>query len=400
MHHAQECTSTIPRDDCCRLRSVVRKIIPIAVETKQAVHVDHRHMELIIKPTEKCNFKCTFCSSTNITDDKDMTLDLEQVYRFLEKYPNTGTIIVNGGDPLMVPPSYYWELLDYIEAHNLPTTLSLTTNLWAFKVKPEKWEQLFKHERVGVATSFNYGDTRRVTATQVFTEAMFWEISNLFLERVGYRPDFISVINDDNEDTAIDNVRLAKQMDVECKLNYAMASGDQIYPYQLSKIYQIYSQVYDNDLWKWEYNTKVLMRRLSTGAGSCPQNRSCDSGIRCIQPSGDYYSCGSFGDDREYPIQFEQEMTGVVALPLQIDVDLLSMKVECLTCPMFDICNGCRKTIRDTKRAGMVESHCSLMKTLSSKLISINDECQHMVLDLLPKNNERRYEHCSDSVTR
>jgi molybdenum cofactor biosynthesis enzyme MoaA len=25
-------------------------------------------MELIIKPTEKCNFKCTFCSSTHLTE--------------------------------------------------------------------------------------------------------------------------------------------------------------------------------------------------------------------------------------------------------------------------------------------------------------------------------------------
>jgi radical SAM protein with 4Fe4S-binding SPASM domain len=373
------------------------KIIPISAASPV---VDHRHMELIIKPTEKCNFKCTFCSSTNITDDKDKTLDLAQIFRFLEKYPNTGTIIVNGGDPLMVPISYYWDILKYIEDHQLKTTLSLTTNLWAFKVKPEKWEGLFRHERVGVSTSFNYGDTRRITDTEIFTEDIFWEVSDLFLERVGYRPDFISVINDANEDTAIDNVRLAQRMDVECKLNYAMASGEQSTPYQLSKIYRLYTQIYDEGLWPWEYNTKVMMKRLSGIASSCPQNRSCDSGIRCLQPSGDYYSCGSLGDDREFPINFEQEMLGAVILPLQRELELVSMKSECFTCPMFDICNGCKKTIRDTKRAGMVEDHCSLMKTIAGKIIQINETNNNTILDLLPKTGERRYESCSDSITR
>lgn len=375
----------------------MHKIIPIAAPTPV---VDYRHMELIVKPTEKCNFKCTFCSSTNITDDKDRLLDLDQIYRFLQKYPNTSTIIINGGDPLMVPINYYWKLIDYLDRHNLKATLSLTTNLWAFRANPDKWEKLFQHERVGVTTSFNYGDTRRVTETQVFTEELFWEVSDLFLERIGYRPDFISVITDANEDTAINNVRLARKMNVECKLNYAMSSGDQSTPYQLSKVYKLYTQVYDEGLWPWEYNTKVMMRRLTAKTSSCPQSRECDSGIRCLQPSGDYYSCGSFGDDREYAINFEQEMMGEAARPLQVEFDLVSMKQECFTCSMFDICNGCRKTIRDTKRAGMVESHCSLMKTIAEKITSINDENRDTVIDLLPKDKERRYESCSDSITR
>lgn len=376
----------------------MREVIPIIPIQRFAgpVKTDRRHMELIIKPTEKCNFSCTFCSSTNITDDKDMVLDLDHVFRFLEKYPNTGTIIINGGDPLMVPPKYYWAILDYIETHNLLTTLSFTTNLWAFKVRPEKWEPLFKHERVGVTTSFNYGDTRRVDANTVFTEEMFWEISDMFLERIGYRPDFISVITDENEDMAIENVRLAKEMNVECKLNYAMASGVQGTPYQLSKIYKLYTQVYEQGLWKWEYNTKVMMQRLSGKASACPQNRACDTGIRCLQPSGDYYSCGSLGDDREYAIPFEQEMVGNIFTPLQQDFNLLSMKDECMTCPMFDICNGCRKTIRDTKRANMVEEHCSLMKQIAPTIIDINNSNKNHHLDLLPKTNERKYEPCAD----
>lgn len=353
---------------------------------------DMRQMELILKPTEACNFKCTFCSSTNITDDKALRLDLEHVYTFLKRFPNTSTIIINGGDPLMVPVSYYWELIEHLDKHNLPATLSFTTNMWAFYKRPEKWTELFRHPRVGVSTSFNYGDTRRITDDEVFTEEIFWKVSDKFLEAVGYRPDFISVITDENEDTAIDNVRLAQKMNVECKLNYAMASGVQSAPYQLSKIYKIYTELVALNLWPWEYNTKQMMSRLQGKTNSCPQNRSCDEGIRCLQPSGDYYSCGSFGDDRLYAIDFKAEMQGVVAAPLQTAPELFALKDECLGCPMFSVCNGCRKTVHDMKRSGIVEDHCKLMKTIAPTIIDINEQYANARIDLQPKTGDRKYD--------
>lgn len=339
-------------------------------------------MDLILKPTELCNFKCTFCSSTDITDDKSVILDLDYVYSFLDRYPDTDTIIINGGDPLMVKPSYYWDIIKYLDDNNLPATISFTTNLWAFYKKPSMWEELFRHKRVGVATSFNYGDTRRITDAQVFTEDIFWKVSNLFLERVGYRPGFISVINDTNEDTAINNVLLAKRMGVECKLNYAMASGIEHAPYLLSKMYKIYADVYNQGLWPWEYNTKQMMHRLTRKSSSCPQNRDCDSGIRVLQPSGDYYSCGAFGDDRQYPINFFKDVSlGDKQHPLKRAPELVCLKTECLTCPMFQICNGCKKTISDLKRHDLVEPHCVIMKSIAPTIISINQANEHTHCD-------------------
>ncbi len=325
-------------------------------------------MELILKPTELCNFACTFCSSTNIApeDDRNITLDLDYVFKFLKRFPNTNTIIINGGDPLMLDPSYYWRIIEHLEEHGYPSNLSFTSNLWPFLKKPEKWKELFRHPRVGVTTSFNYGDTRRITPTRVFTEEDFWEVSDAMLEHVGYRPDFISVITEDNIDTAIDNVLLAQRMDVECKLNYAMASGVQGKPFMLGKMYQVYVEVAKRGLAKWEFNTKQMVQRLIGGGTSCPQNRSCDEGIRAMNPGGDYYSCGSLADDKVYPIRFVDEVinNGPTQTPLQNDLLLDSMHSGCYACPNFLICNGCRKTIKDHKQHNMVEEHCGIMKSL------------------------------------
>lgn len=331
-------------------------------------------MELIIKPTIACDFSCSFCSSSEISDTSGSKLDITYIKQFLKRFPETNTIIVNGGEPLMMKPSYYWEIIEHLDSINSHATLSFTSNLWNFYNNPSKWVELFKHPRIGISTSFNYGDTRTIAPTVPYTEKMFWNVSNRFLELIGYRPDFIAVINDDNYDTALDHIFLAKSMEVECKLNYVMASGRQSKPLILAKIYQIYLLIIELGLEDYEYNSKQLLKRLSTGNTTCPQNRNCDSGIRALNPDGnsEYYSCGSIADDRDgYSISFEEEMSGKLFTPLNDDPLLNSLKSECLTCPLFKICNGCFKTIKDMKEHNIVEDHCKIMKSIESQILNL-----------------------------
>lgn len=342
-------------------------------------------MDLIIKPTEACNFHCTFCSSTNISPEHTRVLDLKRVDEFLTRFPNTNTIIVNGGDPLMVPPSYYYQLIDIVETHGLNIPISLTTNLWAYYKKPILWRELFSHPLIQIGTSFNYGNTRLITPTRPLTDVIFKDICYMFRDDFGYVPDFISVITEENESTAIDNVLLAKELNVVCKLNYGMKSGAQTVPYMLGKIYRTYVKIHQMSLTPWEYNTQQLVKRLSHGNTTCPQNRSCDSGIRCIQPAGDYYSCGAFGDDGEYQISFEEEMVGPLVLPLN-QSEIFSLKDECISCPLFDICNGCKKTIKDMKSQGMefISSHCKIMKSLENDILHMNGLKKEYSLNSIP----------------
>jgi radical SAM protein with 4Fe4S-binding SPASM domain len=115
-----------------------------------------------------------------------------------------------------------------------------------------------------------------------------------------------------------------------------------------------------------------MINRLKGHLTTCPQNRECDGGIRTLQPSGDYYSCGAFGDDRQYSIDFEKEMTGEKIFPLRFQLELQSLKQSCFTCPMFQICNGCKKTIKDIKDHNLVETHCYKMKQLAPSIIEAN----------------------------
>jgi len=274
-------------------------------------------------------------------------------------------------------------IIEYLDKHDLKTNISLTTNLWPFYKNPDKWVKLFNHPRIGICTSFQYGGGRLKGDLTEYTEEDFWQVSNTMLKLCGYRPSFITVITEENEDQAIKNVELAQQMNVVCKLNYALSSGPPVKfkgiimgqegrPYQLSKIYKIYVEIWRLGLAPWEFNTTQMMKRLKGYGTTCPQTRDCDSGIRTLQPSGDYYSCGAFGDDRQYSIDFEKEMSGKKIFPIRNQEELQSLKQSCYTCPMFEICNGCRKTIKDLKDHNMVEAHCQLMKTIAPDIIEAN----------------------------
>jgi len=220
-----------------------------------------------------------------------------------------------------------------------------------------------------------------VTPSVEFTEEMFWRISDLMLERVGYRPGFIAVITEDNCDTALDTVRLAKRMGVECKINYAVASGSQqSTPFLLGRVYKIYLDIFKAGLAEWEFNTKqmsIRVKGIPTLHTVCPLTRDCDLGIRNLNPNGTYYSCGAFGDDHfedkgKYAIDFKKEvLEGGFYRPLKEQYDLQAMKSECYTCPMFQICNGCYKTVKDYKRLGVVEEHCALMKANAPEILAM-----------------------------
>lgn len=336
-------------------------------------------MDLIIKPTQRCNFKCSFCSSTNISksNNKKDDLDINNIFSFLKRFPDTKNIIVNGGDPLVMSPNYYKEILDFIDKNSLKVRISLVTNLWDYYINPNKWSKIFKNKNIHIATSFNLGDTRKITDRRIFTKEIFIRVINMFKKDFGYTPSFISVISEQNKDSAIENVLIAKELNVECKLNYAFSSGRESICFPIGKMYNIYLDIYEQGLQEFEYNTKQMLKRLNgEETTTCPQNRKCDEGIRNLQPTSstgyNYSSCGSFGDDQEYGIDFEKEMKGDFFKPLQSAIELQYQKEECLSCPNFNICNGCYKTVRDLKKNDLVEESCKEMKKFRKRAIDLN----------------------------
>ena len=330
-------------------------------------------MDLIIKPTMACQFKCTFCSSNNIS--KEHTLfDLNILRPYLEKY-NIGTVIINGGDPLMVPPSYYFELDKLLDEYgHTDVYVCLTTNLWDYYEHPDKWRPLFKKHGFRIMNSFQYGNQRLKPDGTPYTEEDMMKIMDMYEKDRGERFSFLAVISEENEDTVIKTVELAKRLGTVCRINPAVQSGrsKQYYPHW--KMMQHYINIYKAGLMKYEHNTQQVINKILNGKTAvCPWNNECLSGIRCFNPEGLVHPCGAFGDnhytaDKTYELSEYDEQ--------EIARDYPYIKSECITCDNFLLCNSCHKNIHDIKVNGDEEEHCSNMKRIMSSFKK-EELCQH-----------------------
>lgn len=324
-------------------------------------------MDLVIKISDKCNFKCDFCSSNMIAaNHKD--LPLWKVTSYIVDHPQVRNIIVNGGDPLCVDPEWYWNLLYWLEETKRDINISFTTNLWDFYKHPEKWEELFK-EHISVCTSFQYGDERKLATGEVFTEDMFVEIFNMFEERIGYKLKFIAVQNHKNASYALATVELAKRLGTTCRINPALKSGRTEFPYPFHLMMRTWLDIIDAGLGEYEDNCKLLKDVWAGNDTECPFNSRChdsEFGIRCMSPDGSVHICPAIADDIMKGIDEAYVDGSGKKIPFK---DIL-IKAECATCKNFKLCNSCKKRIIDIHSMGenYLNEHCTHMKAMIPRM--------------------------------
>jgi MoaA/NifB/PqqE/SkfB family radical SAM enzyme len=319
-------------------------------------------VELILKLRSSCNFNCKFCSADDVRVNNYDYIP-EQIKDVLKILQVDG-LIITGGEPLMVSPEYLIELID-IAGPNCKN-MSLTTNLKDFYLNPDKWTEFFKLPRIGVCTSFNYGNTRMWDKDIIYDENMFINVIELFKERIGYVPTFISVISSENEDTALDNVYLAKRLGTRCRLNNALKVGKQSTHYPRYKIFQLYLKIIELGLEEFEVNT------IERSVGRCGYNTNgrCQSSIRAayVDVNGilHHSSCedilNSLSIDLEIPIDVKRP-DSMEIFPSYNE----TITNKCMSCELCRLCNGCRSQREQSKT---VPEHCEEMTRMKKQIIN------------------------------
>lgn len=314
-------------------------------------------MELIIKPTGRCNFNCTFCSSANL-DIAHPTSVPDPIKELIKKLkPNN--IIVTGGEPLTINPEYYLELQELSNCH-----IGFTSNMKDFYLHPEKWERIVKDPNFGFITSFNYGDTRRWDEETPYTEEKFMEVTKLFKEVSG-KPSlpFIAVIDESNEHLALDHVYLAKKLNTMVKLNGATKIGRCGKNYPKYKMIQTYLKIIELGL--DDYEMTCHDREL----GRCAFNINflCHTGTRCcyVDTSGKLHY-GICDDELSAGVEIPMDTN----FPLDIH-PIIPKKDEyihdkCIYCELFRFCHGCPAHRVHAKE---FPEHCDEMLKMKDELI-------------------------------
>jgi radical SAM protein with 4Fe4S-binding SPASM domain len=317
-------------------------------------------MELIIKPTSKCNLNCKFCAASELNIQYTPRYVPPQIKDIINVLKPDG-IIITGGEPLCCNPEYYEELLTLCDCN-----IVFTTNLKDFWMKPDKWTPLFNNKRIRVGTSFNYGNTRLWDRRTVYDDVMFKGVINLFKDRVGYAPPFIAVMNEDNEDTYLKHVLLAKELGTYCRLNNALKMGRQGTHYPRYKVFKMWIDIIHMGLGDYEQNC------FERSNGMCPinSNNMCESAIRTIYVDVDgdvhYSNCEdklNLNDGREIPI----DITRPIQEPNTIKYDE-AISHKCLSCELYNICNGCTTNREAAKKD---PEYCLEMLKLKNDIIGL-----------------------------
>lgn len=312
-------------------------------------------MELIAKTTQKCDMACTFCAASGCKEHIGV-LEPVKIAEAADML-HIKSIILAGGENLTLPVSYFEKLLSITQDD---IKIELVTNLKDFYLHPDKWETLFRNPRIYVSTSFNYGAKRRWDKEIVYDESLFRKVMKLFNDRIGYTPMFIAVIDQDNIDTWLKHVLLAKELDTTCRLNNALKIGRETKYFPRSKLYKIYTQIVDLGLDQYEVSARDRKK------GHCPENGNllCQSTIRVIKkmPDGSikYFACDDDSNRNTNGFNTLKPM-----LPKESCLTKL-LKAECSYCPLCRLCNGCQSNQQQIED---VESYCREMKSIQNKLI-------------------------------
>ena len=326
-------------------------------------------MQLILRVTNRCNFKCDFCSASELSQRSD--LPIEKAIEMIQHY-RPDSVMLEGGDPLVCKPSYIKAILDYIDKEETINELGITTNLWDFWKRPEKWVDIFKHPKVSVCTSFQYGNKRKLNDQVIFDAQLFEKVYSKFVHLVGKRINFIAVLDEDNEQYVYDTVNLAKRLNIYCKINPAFASGRCDHNYSYYKAIEHYTNIILNGDGDVVDNCYTLMRVVMNQNidKSCPHIRHCSDVFRIVSPDEVVTNCSIFGMSFEQ-IKLDKQLKWIDKERKEIDVidnfpTLVSEK--CLSCRCFDICNGCRIKIEEIRNMQNLNQHCDVIKSCYDKI--------------------------------
>ena len=323
-------------------------------------------MDIVINPTSACNFACKFCAASNMQSNR---LTSKQTIDLLSKFKDTlRMIVINGGDPLMMDPQYYYDIMNWCRTELMRMVpISMTTNLLDFYTHPEKWIGLFKEKEVGIITSFQYGDKRGYIKDGKFItydEKKFREISDSFLSYIGYRPSFIYVVDQDNEQYLEKAIELALELGIECKINKSVTYGRQKTYYPRYKLFNRYL-----DLIR-KYGKFVLMddsiqfNRFFDGLPMtmCDLNRYCYSNMSTITTDAKIVSCPNLAYIDKEEISSKYDIIRDEYNRYRFRTKYYSIRTECKECEYFDMCNSCAVYIKEVRDNNDESNYCSEMK--------------------------------------
>ena len=178
-----------------------------------------KQINILVKPTHQCNMRCKYCFHEKY-GYSDELLDVNKFKKFIKllcgEYDFIN-VVWHGGEPLLVPLSFYEEAYDFCNAQNSHFLFTIQTN--GTLITQDNID-FFRKRNTNFGLSFD-------GLTNEYTRSYTIEILNniKLLQANGFRPGAILVVNQKNVFQLIEEYHFFDSMNVGLKLNPIFIDG-------------------------------------------------------------------------------------------------------------------------------------------------------------------------------
>ncbi|WP_205961139.1 hypothetical protein [Psychromonas sp. SP041] len=262
---------------------------------------------IIAKPTKDCNADCSYCSTP---PDHEGGWSFEQFKvmfdRIHPQVSENATWIWHGGEPMLLGPDFYVKTAAYAKSIKPNLKFALQSNLLLYTTN--KWKKVFEDVFGGeISTSYDPDAQNRTIkgSTEAYTRQFYKKMENV--QRDGFRPLVIGTYTEETAHYALKMYETSKargEQSFSLRYNYRYPAGrvkdagpaiDPVtYGNMLNELYNKWMTDLPNFL--ITPLDQMFLKCFDTTTSFCPWTNSCGGKFISIDPNGDIYNCGEFGD--------------------------------------------------------------------------------------------------------
>lgn len=319
---------------------------------------------VIAKPTRECNASCSYCSAPPESGEHWSFYDFQRYFdRVKPALSDNCNWIWHGGEPTLLPPSFYVACHDYAKRHLPGIRFCIQSNLLNYSSK--RWKKVF-HTIFGgrVSTSFDPSSEERILSgsSELYTKTFKARLQQVICD--GMKPLVITVIGKDDSSLVREYAYAAIDENlIDIRLNYMYPAGRAFNEDSIitpDDYGDLLIDVFDKWIDAGGRNEFVPVSQMLDAVtrrhvNRCPWTRDCASGFLSITPIGDVYTCGTLtdlgdeslkygnlndiGDD---PLELQYGIHRLLASEAATTVRARKYKLpkDCLACEHFQECQG------------------------------------------------------------
>lgn len=321
-------------------------------------------MQLIVKLTNVCNLRCSYCSEGN--QNQKCTLDKTLLYKLIDDVPalmdfrkqKNIDFLWHGGEPLTYPKQDLCDVMDYALEKLTPryaVKFLAQTNL---TLLDDEWLAIIKKYNIGIGVSLDgYQDLHDANRRTADGKPSYQIVHDniIKLKENDITPGLLMVLNTSQ---SIDVERLfseIKALDVPCKIHAVIPCGNaegrkdikNISSNYVLLLKEIYKKIFYEEQQVIIEPLNNLMDAIIGKANikECSFAGTCGESFLCIYNDGSVGFCGRKADEFDLKYGNLQDCS-LLELYRSSNAQRIRMRQtflkenDCKNCNCFDLCHG------------------------------------------------------------